>query len=132
VRVSPGYARAVELAGEVTVEHPADGVAVITLQGEHDLGTVSDVRDALVAAAESAHGIVIDLSPTAFVDSSILGVILEARREAEEGNRAFAVGCDGGAEAVRRVLEVTGLKDELPVHPDRATAIESLGSRETS
>ena len=130
--MSPGYARAVELAGEVKVERPADGVAVVALEGEHDLGTANDVRDALVAAAEAGDAIVIDLSQTAFVDSSILGVILESRRESQEANRAFAVCCDGAAEAVHRVLEVTGLKDELPVHPDRATALESLGSQERS
>ena len=103
---------------------------MVALEGEHDLGTVNDVRDALVAAAEAGDAIVIDLSRTAFVDSSILGVILESRRESHDADRAFAVCCDGAAEAVRRVLEVTGLKEELPVHPDRATALESLGSQE--
>lgn len=125
-----GYARAVELTGEVKVERPEDGVTVIVLEGEHDLGTVADVRDAITAAADSGDAIVIDLCSTTFVDSSILGVILEARRAAQEEARGFAVGCDGTAEAVRRVLEVTGLKDELPVHPDRPAAIKSLGSQE--
>lgn len=131
VRARPGYARDVELTGEVKVERAAEGVSVIVLEGEHDLGTADDVRGAIVTAAESGDAVVIDLCPTTFVDSSILGLLLEARREAQEADRGFAVGCDGAAEAVSRVLEVTGLKDELPVHPDRAAAIDSLGSRET-
>lgn len=121
-----------ELTGEVKVERPSDGLAVIVLEGEHDLGTVADVREAIAGAADAGEAIVIDLGATTFVDSSILGVVLEARRAAQEDHRGFAVGCDGAAEAVRRVLEVTGLKDELPVYPDRATAIESLGSQEPS
>lgn len=130
VRVRPGYARAVELAGEVKVEQPGEGLSVIALEGEHDLGTASDVRDAIAAAADAGDAIVIDLCPTTFVDSSILGVVLEARRSAHDEERGFAVGCDGTVEAVRRVLEVTGLQDELPVHPDRTAAIESLGFQE--
>lgn len=121
-----------ELTGEVKVERPREGLAVISLEGEHDLGTVADVREAIAGAADAGDAIVIDLGATTFVDSSILGVVLEARRAAEEGDRGFAVGCEGAAEAVRRVLEVTGLKDELPVYPDRATAVESLGSQERS
>ena len=119
-----------ELTGEVKVERPQGGLAVVALEGEHDLGTVADVRDALSAAADAGDSIVVDLCPTSFVDSSILGVLLEARRAAGESDRGFAVACDGSAEAVRRVLEVTGLAEELPVHADRATAIDSLGSQE--
>jgi anti-sigma B factor antagonist len=121
----------VELAGEVKVERPTDGVAVVALEGEHDLGTASEVRDALAAVADSGEAVVIDLCATTFVDSSILGVVLEARRSATEDGRGFAVACDGTAEAVRRVLEVTGLREELPVHPDRDAAIASLGSQES-
>ena len=36
-------------------------------------------------------GSVVDLSPASFIDSSILGVILDARRQANEGGRGFAV-----------------------------------------
>lgn len=106
-------------------------MALVVLEGEHDLGTASDVREALAGVADAHEAIVIDLCETTFVDSSILGVVLEARRSAQEDGRAFAVGCDGSAEAVRRVLEVTGLNEELPVHPTRAAAIESLGSQES-
>ena len=48
------------------------------------------------------------------------------RRLAAEADRGFAVSCDGAAEPVRRVLEVTGLAEELPVHPNREAALEAL------
>ena len=74
---------------------------------------------------------VIDLSQATFVDSSILGAVLDARRIAGEAGRGFAVACDGSAEPVRRVLEVTGLAEELPVHPNREAALEALAGAPT-
>lgn len=96
------------------------------LTGEHDLGTVPRVREALNAAAATERAVVIDLCATTFVDSSILGAILDARRAAIDHGRGFAVACAGETEPVRRVLEVTGLIDELPVHPTRDAALDAL------
>ena len=112
--------------GEIALEHidrkGGRGLAVLTISGEHDLGTVPEFRERLNELLAGDAGIVIDLSPATFVDSSILGVILEARRRAGEGEQGFAVTQDGGTEAVTRVLEITGLTRELPVHSDRAGA----------
>jgi anti-sigma B factor antagonist len=66
---------------------------------------------------------VIDLSPASFIDSSILGVILDGRRRASEAQIGFAVARTEGSGAVDRVLEVTGLRAELPVHARREEAI---------
>ena len=42
----------------------------------------------------------VDLTPATFVDSSVLSVLLEARREAEERGLGFAVALgDGEAQA---------------------------------
>ncbi len=119
-----------ELAGAVNVTE-VDGIAAIELIGEHDLGTVPDVRGALADAAESNTPVLIDLCPTTFVDSSILGAILEARRDAVENARGFAVACEGAAEAVSRVLHVTGLAIELPVHPTRDAALAALARHQS-
>ena len=73
----------------------------------------------------------IDLSPATFIDSSILGVILDGRRRAAEADIGFAVVHANGADAVDRVLEVTGLRAELPVHARREEAFtEAAGSGE--
>lgn len=123
-----GYARDVEPLGEVRTESGGDRVEVVVLSGEHDLGTVPKVRDALGAAAGNA--VIVDLCAATFVDSSILGAMLEARRSAIESDRGFAVACDGASEPVRRVLEVTGLAEELPVHASREDALAAVGARE--
>ena len=125
VEIRPGYAaRDVDVVGEVRNESAGDRVEIVVLTGEHDLGTVPRVRDAL--AANGGKALLVDLCAATFVDSSILGALLEARRTALEESRAFAVACSGEAEPVRRVLEVTGLADELPVHPTREAAMAAL------
>ena len=70
----------------------------------------------------------VDLSAATFVDSSILGAILDARRNAGEAELGFAVTHSGGNDAVGRVLEITGLRTELPVHSVREEAMEAASN----
>lgn len=114
-----------DVVGEVRRESGGDAIEIVLLEGEHDLGTLPQVREAFEEAAEDK-ALIVDLSNATFVDSSILGAVLDARRLAGEAGLGFAVACDGAAEPVRRVLEVTGLAEELPVHPNREAALEAL------
>ncbi len=111
---------------EVRVDSAA---IVVEVHGEHDLNTAPALRERLDAALESRLAIVIDLSPASFIDSSVIKVLLEARRRAMEAGTGFAVTMAGeGQPAVRRVLEVTGLIEELPVISDRDEAIAAARS----
>jgi anti-sigma B factor antagonist len=109
--------------GEIAIDHADGGVAVITFSGEHDLNTAPELRDRLSAAIEAGGPIVVDLSGAAFIDSSIIGAVLDGRREAHERGIGFAVALSGGAQPVERVLEVTNLTTTLPVHPTREAAV---------
>lgn len=124
-----GYARDVQISGEVAVSTPRDGVGVVALTGEHDLGTVTKVRDAIEGAQSEQGTVVVDLCNATFVDSSILGAILAGRRQAGERGLGFGVACDGSSEPVRKVLEVTGLDKELPVHQSVELAIDAVMPR---
>lgn len=90
-----------------------DGAVVVRLGGELDLFNANDVRHALTGAIEGgAARIVIDMSDVDFVDSTALGVLVEARSK---------LGHDGVLLAApqletRRTLEVSGLDRHLPVH----------------
>jgi len=128
-RADPGYARVVEIAGEVQVSSPAEGVGVVALVGEHDLGTVNQVRDALERVQNEQGAVVVDLCKATFIDSSILGAILEGRRQASEKRTGYGVACDGSSEPVNRVLDVTGLRRELPVHESVDAALEAIRQR---
>jgi len=111
--------------GELALERKDQGVAVLTISGEHDLSTAPNLRRRLDALIDEGAATVVDLSPATFIDSSILGVILDERRRAVEARLGFAVIRSNGSNsnAVDRVLEVTGLRSELPVHARREEAI---------
>lgn len=99
---------------------------MLTISGEHDLSTAPNLRRRLDGLLDESTPTVVDLSPATFVDSSILGVILDGRRRAAEADIGFAVVHSNGADAVDRVLEVTGLRTELPVHSRREEALTEV------
>jgi anti-sigma B factor antagonist len=114
--------------GEIALERTDAGLTVLTITGEHDLSTAPDLRRQLDALIADQTPVVIDLSPASFVDSSILGVILDAKRRAADIGIGFAVLHANGTSSVGRVLEVTGLRNELPVHRQREEATSAAGS----
>lgn len=109
--------------GEIALERNELGVAVLTISGEHDLSTAPSLRRRLDGLLDEGVATVLDLSPATFIDSSILSVILDGRRRAAEAKVGFAVTRSNGSDAVDRVLEVTGLRAELPVHARREEAV---------
>jgi anti-sigma B factor antagonist len=111
--------------GELALERTDAGLAVVTISGEHDLSTAPNLRRRLDALLEDGTATVVDLSAATFIDSSILGVILDGRRRAAAADVGFAVVHSNGADAVNRVLEVTGLRSELPVHARREEAFSA-------
>jgi anti-sigma B factor antagonist len=72
----------------------------------------------------------VDLTPATFVDSTVLGVLLGARERAREEELGYAVVLDhaAGDPAVRRILEVTGLDELLPVHRGRDAAVREVAA----
>ena len=113
------------LRREPVLEVEREGDArVVKLGGELDLYNAPQVRQALVEACADAPGrVVVDLSEVEFVDSTALGVLIEARSK---------VGRDGLLLAApqpeaRRTLQVSGLDRHLPVHDsvDEALAAAS-------
>jgi len=117
--------------GEIGLEERDSGVVVVSLTGEHDLTTAPALRERVEEAIGGQSGLLIDLTDAEFIDSSIIGVVLEGQRRAQEKGIGFAAALEGGVPAVRRVLEVTGLDTNLPVHPSLDAALEqAAGSPE--
>jgi anti-sigma B factor antagonist len=114
--------------GELAIERTDSGVSLLTISGEHDLSTAPILRRRLEGLLDEGTAVVVDLSPATFVDSSILGVILDGRRRAATAGIGFAIVHANGTDAVDRVLEVTGLRAELPVHASRGEAFSEVSS----
>jgi anti-sigma B factor antagonist len=110
----------------IELDRSDTGVVTIVLTGEHDVYTAPALRDQISAVVNERVPFVVDLSPATFIDSSVLRVLLEARREAEEEGLGFAVALESqNAPGVRRVLEVTGLVPVFPVLSSRADALNA-------
>jgi anti-sigma B factor antagonist len=113
-------------SNRVELDRSNDGVVVVLVIGEHDVYTAPSLRDQIQAVIEEKAPFIVDLTPATFVDSSILRVLLEARRQAEEHGLGFAIALgDGEGPGVRRILEVTGLMSVFPVLADREEALHT-------
>jgi anti-sigma B factor antagonist len=91
-----------------------DGATVVALAGELDLYNAEDVRAALLeACADEPSVLVLDLADVTFIDSTALGVLIEARSRLADRN-AFRLAAPGLE--TRRALEVSGLDKHFSVH----------------
>jgi anti-sigma B factor antagonist len=87
---------------------------VVRLGGELDLYNANQVRDALGNVCnDSPDRIVVDLAQVEFIDSTALGVLIEARTMLEN-RRAFILAAPGLE--TRRALQISGLDRHFAVH----------------
>src|SRR5579862_5329047 len=100
-----------------------DGAVVLSLAGELDLYNAEEVRGALLeACAGEPKMLVVDLEEVRFIDSTALGVLIEARSRMSDrgGFRLAAPGLE-----TKRALEVSGLDRHFAVHDTVASALET-------
>ena len=89
---------------------------VIPLAGESDAYRAPRIRSELVSALADPSPLVVDLSDATFIDSSVVGVLLEGLAESEKRERPlFLLLPDDSAPEVHRLFELTGLASLLPV-----------------
>lgn len=110
-------------------EHPVSGIdrrngaIVVRLVGELDLYNAAEVRAALLElCAEQPERLVVDLGDVEFVDSTALGVLIEARTKLEN-RRAFLLAAPGLE--THRALTISGLDQHLSVHETVDAALEA-------
>lgn len=112
----------------VTVEHPAwpgGRCAVVMLSGDADV-TGQPIEDVLAAeAAKDPALLLVDLSAVSFMDSWALHVVLRAMRDRRAAGAAAGLVCPSGP--VRRVLELTGAGQLVPVFASMTEAMRAVG-----
>jgi anti-sigma B factor antagonist len=85
-----------------------NGWAVLEVQGEVDLYTSPQLREAILRLTEEGENrIVIDLNNVSFIDSSGLGVLVAGLKRARERGGELALVFGEGS--VQKVLSITGL-----------------------
>lgn len=106
---------------------PAGRVGLLTPSGELDVAVAADLRTALREAVGSgAAVVVIDLRDVTFLDSTVLGVVVEAHRALGDGRRLRVVHAKGLA---LRTLQLTGLDtvlDTVPLEPELEVELARL------
>jgi anti-sigma B factor antagonist len=113
-------------ANPIVLEDAAEDVVVVVVEGEHDIYTAPTLRERLDEAIARSTGVVVDLTGATFVDSSVLGALLDARRRALDAGQGFVVSVGDAVEpGVQRILDITGLVPVLPVVNGREAAIQA-------
>jgi anti-sigma B factor antagonist len=116
-------------ANPIVLDETAGDVVVVVVEGEHDIYTAPTLRDRLDEALARGGGVVVDLTAATFVDSSVLGALLDARRRALDAQQGYVVCVGEDVEpGVQRILDITGLIPVLPVIGGREEAIETARS----
>ncbi|MEU3662713.1 STAS domain-containing protein [Streptomyces sp. NPDC032940] len=106
------------------------GCAVLTLPPEIDHGNAEGLLPMVMAAvdrhADGLRLLVLDLTSTRFMDSQGVRLLDEVRRRLR-GRAGLRVVVTPGS-APSRVVEVTGLRRDVPVHDDLAEALRADGA----
>jgi len=112
---------------ELEIRHDTENeYDVLAPQGEIDLASYTHLRDRisdLIAAGRP--NVVIDLSGTAFLDSTALGALIGGRRKAYAAGGSFAIICD--SRQLLKLFAATKLDLVFNVLPSREAWRASAG-----
>ncbi len=98
---------------------------IVRAEGELDAYAAPDLADALRGPVGKRHlRLVADLTRTTFMDSTALGVLVNAVRELERGGGRVRIVLP--ERSARRIFEITTLDRVLPVSSSCALALEEL------
>jgi anti-sigma B factor antagonist len=112
----------------VEVESLGGGIEAFAIAGELDQATAPQLREPLHDAIKGGSGsVMVDLTKCGFIDSTGLGVIVEAWKMLQErnGSEAGLSICCPEPE-VRRLLQLTGLDQAIAIRDTREEAIAAL------
>jgi len=108
------------------VEEDVDArTQVLVVSGEIHVSTAPEFSRRLNAAiARGKTGLVLDLTPTEFIDSTGLSVLLNGLRKVTRQRGRMALVCTNPT--VLRLFEITRLDSTFDIHPTREAALESV------
>lgn len=113
----------------LSVQHPAEGIRVVTVDGELDMITApllnSYLEDQLVTAP--AH-LIVDLQPVTFMGSSGINCLLRANELTHHDSCTQLHLAGLTSRAVARPLEITGLLERFDTYPTVTDALGALTS----
>ncbi len=111
---------------DVSVSRRPDGdVPVVAVSGEVDVYSAPALKDSLTSLLQSgAHSVVVDLTEVAFLDSTGLGALVEARAATSEAGGSLPLVCS--QERILKLFTITGLDSVFAIHRSVDDAVDSL------
>jgi anti-anti-sigma factor len=114
--------------GRAVVGHEPNGIAVVTMFGEHDISNEPVLAHALRLAGAPSADAVIDLSECAFLDSRAITTLMTFAGELAKSGRRVAVALPPSQTIVDRVFALLRIRDVLSVHDTLQEAQEHLSA----
>lgn len=103
------------------------GYPVVAVSGEVDVYSAPALKDSLTELLQSGVStVIVDLSDVAFLDSTGLGALVEARSATTEAGGALPLVCS--QERILKLFAITGLDGVFAIHAtvdDAVTALQS-------
>jgi anti-anti-sigma factor len=90
-----------------------DGILVLRISGELDMASRDAIEPVVMAAITTVDSVILDLAALTFCDSSGLAILIAASQKVAANGSSLRV-CNL-LPAVRRVFDVAGLGDVIPV-----------------
>ncbi len=101
---------------------PSDRVAIVELEGEVDISSSRQFKDALSrGTGEGARRVIIDFAKVTFIDSSAIGVVVGGVKNMRALGGTLDIVCP--EEQIRGILKTTRLDEILNVYLTRAEAL---------
>jgi anti-sigma B factor antagonist len=122
----PGYDDEEGGRVEVSVSRNAGGdVPVVAVSGEVDVYSAPALKEQLTELLKSgARSLVVDLSDVAFLDSTGLGALVEARAATNDAGGKLPIVC--GQERILKLFTITGLDGVFDIHPTVDEAVAAV------
>ena len=115
---------------QISVDRVSEDIWVVALVGEHDLSMAQRLRTRLAEVYVADARIILDLTETTFIDSTVLGVIFDAAKQAlgSSGDTLAIVVAPGSS--VDRTLELAGFWAVFPsTYQTRDEALAAWGRK---
>lgn len=111
---------------EISVSETPDGnVPILAVSGEVDVYSAPALKDKITELIESGQEtLVVDLSAVAFLDSTGLGALVEARAATTEAGGSMPLVCN--QERILKLFTITGLDGVFSIHPTVDDAVGEL------
>jgi anti-sigma B factor antagonist len=99
---------------------------VVAVSGDVDVYSAPELKASLSGVQSGDTPVVVDLSNVAFLDSTGLGALVEARAASSEAGGTLAIVCSH--ERILKLFTITGLDGVFSIHSSVDEALASLKS----